>query len=83
MRLRFLVDWYKEDRTMPQLRGIIHGKTIELDAEPGLPDGEPVSVTVQRLLPAGEGIRQSAGAWADAGDDLESWFSRVEQLRGH
>ena len=79
--LTLLADWHAENPTVPQLRGIIHGKTIELEAEPGLPDGEPVSVTVHRLLPAGEGIRESAGAWADAGDELDRWLEEVQQRR--
>jgi len=29
------------------LKGVIHGRTIELDAEPELPDGQRVSVQVQ------------------------------------
>jgi hypothetical protein len=49
------------------LKGIVHGKTIELEQEPGLPDGQEVSVvvhpleTAERRLPPGEGIRRSAG----------------------
>lgn len=61
----------------PVLRGVIHGKIIELDEEAGLPDGQSVSVTVQPLsekrLPPGEGIRRSAGAWADDAPGLESF----------
>ena len=45
---------------MVAIKGVIHGKTIELESEPGLPEGEVVSVIVRRMLPAGEGIRQSA-----------------------
>ena len=37
---------------MTSLRGVIHGKTIELENEPGLPDGEVVSVIVQRHVAA-------------------------------
>jgi hypothetical protein len=66
---------------MPQLRGIVHGKTIELDESTGLPDGQPVSVTVHRLLPPGEGIRQSAGAWSDADDTLDTWLDQMQQSR--
>jgi hypothetical protein len=29
------------------MKGVIHGKTIELDREPGLTDGQTVVVTVQ------------------------------------
>src|SRR5216117_3280744 len=32
---------------MTTIQGVIHGKTIELEKEPGLPDGEAVVVTIQ------------------------------------
>lgn len=46
-------------------KGVVHGKTIELDQEPGLPDGQPVTVTVQPVpigqkLPPGDGLRRSS-----------------------
>jgi len=67
------------------LRGVIHGKTIELDQEPGLPDGQSVSVTVQPLpakrLPPGEGIRRSAGAWADDAEELDRFMEWNRQQR--
>ena len=47
------------------LRGVVHGKTIELEQEPGLPDGQKVFVTVKPVenrLPPGEGIRRSGRA---------------------
>jgi hypothetical protein len=62
---------------MTPMKGVVHGKTIELESEPGLPDGEVVSVIVQRTLPSGEGIRLSAGAWADAGDELDQWLDQM------
>src|SRR5437879_2857182 len=34
---------------MTTIHGVIHGRTIELQEEPGLPDGQPVAVTIQRL----------------------------------
>jgi hypothetical protein len=53
---------------MPQtIRGKTHGRTIELDQDPEIPNGQEVQVTV-RAIPSvagaktlGEGIRQSAG----------------------
>ena len=33
---------------MTRLHGVIHGKTIELECEPGWPDGQMVAVTLQR-----------------------------------
>src|SRR4051794_23030327 len=31
----------------PALKGVIHGKTIELETEPGLPDGQQVRVEIR------------------------------------
>lgn len=72
------------------LRGVIHGKTIELDNETGLPDGQRVKITVQpvfgdekligRLAP-GEGIRRSAGAWADGAEELDKYLAWNRQQR--
>lgn len=66
---------------MSCMKGVAHGKTIELEGELGFPDGQPVVVTVHRLLPPGEGIRASAGAWADAGEELDSWLEAMQQSR--
>lgn len=63
------------------LKGVIHGKIIELDGEPGLPDGQKVTVAVQPVLAPGEGIRQSAGAWADASEELDSWLEEMQRSR--
>jgi hypothetical protein len=34
---------------MATINGVIHGKIIELEQEPGLPDGQPVAVTIQEI----------------------------------
>jgi hypothetical protein len=64
---------------------VVHGKTIELDEEPGLPDGQSVAVTVRPLevkpLPPGEGIRRSAGAWADDPEGLDKFLDWNRQQR--
>ena len=66
---------------MLEICGVVHGKTIEFQEELGLPDGEAVSVIVRRKLPPGEGIRRSAGACADAGEDLDRWLEGVYRDR--
>jgi hypothetical protein len=60
------------------LKGVVRGKTIVLEQEPGLPDGQEVAVVV---LPPGEGIRQSAGVWADAGEELDRWLKETQRNR--
>lgn len=68
------------------IKGIIRGKTIELESAPGLPDGQSVAVMVQPVehkgkLPAGDGIRRSAGAWSDDPEGLEYYLEQVRQAR--
>lgn len=60
-------------------KGVVHGKTIELDQEPGLPEGQSVTVTVEPdgalpNLPSGEGLRRSAGAWAEDATALDAYL---------
>jgi hypothetical protein len=71
-------------------RGVVHGKTIELDEETGLPNGQQVTITIQpvpdtevsaRRLPPGEGIRRSAGAWADDAEELDQYLEWNRQQR--
>lgn len=68
-----------------ELRGIVHGRTIELEEAPGLPDGQSVTVTVQpiaeKLLGEGEGIRRSAGAWKDDLTGLDEDLRRLREAR--
>ena len=48
--------------------GKVHGKTIELDQDLGIADGQEVEVQIKVLPPAttwGEGILRTAGALAD------------------
>lgn len=67
-------------------QGIVHGKTIELERPLGLPDGQPVVVSVTPLhdgAPAtrGEGIRRSAGGWSDDPAGLEDYLEWNRQQR--
>ena len=68
------------------LKGIVHGKTIELEQEPGLPDGQEVSVVVQPLETAartapGRGHPASAGGWGDDADGLDEYLEWNRQRR--
>jgi hypothetical protein len=48
--------------------GIVRGKTIELDENPGVAEGQHVQVTIKTVPakgPCGEGLRRCAGALAD------------------
>lgn len=54
---------------MATVHGVIHGKTIELNEAPGLPDGEPVVVTIERIptvaSPSGEESLPKVETWID------------------
>ena len=50
------------------VHGIVHGKTIELDEDLGIAEGQSVEVTVEVLSTKerwGDGLRRCAGALAD------------------
>jgi hypothetical protein len=69
------------------LRGVIHGRTIELEQEVDLPDGQSVTVTLQPVsedepgLKPGDGIRRSAGGWAEDAAELEEFLQWNRQQR--
>jgi hypothetical protein len=68
-------------------RGVVHGKTIELDDETGLPDGQEVSVMLQPVkqgeqrLPPGEGLRRAFGGWAEDTEELDAYLEWNRQQR--
>lgn len=68
-------------------RGVVHGKTIELDEETGLSDGQEVNVFVQPIqpgeprLPPGEGLRRSFGGWAEDAEELDAYLEWNRQRR--
>ena len=71
------------------LTGTIQGKTIRLESDPGLPDGQEVSVIMTPRLPsrplgdeeAREALRRAAGTWAEEGDELDSYLEWNRQQR--
>jgi hypothetical protein len=63
------------------LKGVVHGKTIELEQDSGLPDGQAVAVS---LRPAGEipqGLLDSFGAWSDDPEGLDEYIRQVYRDR--
>ena len=67
-------------------RGVVHGRTIELAEELGLPDGAEVTVAVRPAAGAevtapGEGLRRAFGAWADDAEGLGEYLRRNRQQR--
>jgi hypothetical protein len=65
------------------VHGKVHGKTIELDEDLGLAEGQEVEVQVKVVLPTkkwGEGILRSAGGWADY-PEMDDVMERIHQER--
>lgn len=50
------------------IHGVVRGKTIELEENPGVAEGEAVEITIKAIpshRPWGEGLRRCAGALAN------------------
>jgi hypothetical protein len=60
-----------------RIHGVVHGKTIELEENPGVTEGQEVEITI-RSIPTqrtwGEGLLRCAGAlasdWTDEDDRI-------------
>lgn len=69
------------------LIGTVRGRVIELEQEPGLPDGQRVRVSLTPTQPAGqtpgEGLRASAGGWLgeDDEEEFQQWLAETYRLR--
>jgi hypothetical protein len=69
---------------MAEVKGVIHGKTIELAADPGLRDRETALVVIRRVKPArtsGEGIRRTAGALAQMPPEYFDYLEEIVRER--
>lgn len=65
------------------MHGIVHGRSIELDEDLGVADGQEVEVQVKIVQPArkwGEGILRSAGGWADH-PEMDAIMEKIQQDR--
>src|SRR5262249_11054606 len=63
--------------------GRIHGRTIELDEDPGVEEGQEVEVQVTivpRFRTLGEGILRSAGGWVDY-PEMDAIMERISLER--
>ena len=72
---------------MKTLTGTIHGNTIELNGNPGLPEGEMVEVSVRavsRPAARGDGLLRCAGIlsadWSPADDAILREIQQARQL---
>jgi hypothetical protein len=69
-----------------EITGVVHGRMIQLDEEPGLPDGQHVTVRLQPAgdadaIAPGEGIKRAAGAWNDDPEGLDAYLEWNRQQR--
>ena len=65
------------------LHGVVHGRIIELSEPAGVADGQKVEVVVRHSKPSrpwGEGIRNSAGGWADY-PEMDAIMEQIRQDR--
>src|SRR4051794_10215248 len=70
------------------IHGRAHGRTIELDEDLGVPDGQVVRVAVEALPPPepgqlapGEGLRRAFGAWAADPEELDKFLDWNRERR--
>lgn len=63
------------------VRGVVHGKTIEVEGELNLPDGQQVTLIVQPVLTPEEAIRRSAGGWSDDPEGVDRFVEEMRRLR--
>jgi hypothetical protein len=66
-----------------KLHGKVRGRTIELAEDPGVAEGQEVELQLE-VIPStskwGEGIRRSAGGWADC-PEMEAIMEKIHQER--
>jgi hypothetical protein len=65
------------------LHGKIRGRTIELDEDPGTAEGQQVEVQMKVVEPTrewGDGIRRSAGGWADH-PEMDAIMDKIREER--
>jgi hypothetical protein len=63
--------------------GVVRGRTIQLDEDLGVAEGQEVEIQVKVVQPTekwGEGILRSAGGWADY-PELDAILERIHSER--
>lgn len=67
--------------TLNMVSGIVHGNTIELRSDLGLPEGQEVTLFVQPMLSPEEALRESFGGWAEDAAELDQFLENVRTGR--
>lgn len=69
---------------MEQLNGVIHGRTIYLDSDPGFAQGQAIKLSISSESAKsgnwGDGIRKAAGSLADM-PELDAAMDRIYEDR--
>ncbi len=63
------------------LRGVVHGRLIELETPLDLPDGQQIEVSLRPWTSHAEAIRQTSGAWIDDAESLDALLIELRGLR--
>lgn len=65
-----------------KLRGVVHGRTVELEEDPGIPDGQAVSVDLEMDAPAAAPRVEKTGWGRLEGilADYPEWDEIMEQI---
>jgi hypothetical protein len=70
------------------MKGTVRGKIIELETEPGLPDGQRVTVMVEPVPQPEfhaesplEALKRAAGSWSDDPEGLDRFLEWNRQQR--
>jgi hypothetical protein len=69
---------------MVEIKGIIHGKRIELERSPELPDRTEVWLVIRLLpakLPTGEGLLRAFGGWSDDPEGVDRFIEEIRKQR--
>lgn len=69
--------------TVISLTGVVRGNSIELNCQPGLPDGQVVSVTLQPVLDDRAGTDQEFARLASEWKNATGHLSNISQKTGH
>lgn len=65
-------------------RGVIRGRTIELDREPQLPEGQEVRVTMEACIspgPESNALHRAFGGWSEDAPELDAFIEQVRRDR--
>lgn len=66
------------------IRGILRGRTIELEQDLGVPDGQAILVEIRPIKSPEdmmEGLKKSFGGWADDAEGLDEYLDWNRQRR--